>query len=218
MALVKAYLKRVNPGKAAQTLGLDQITCLFNPNQYTLNQANTIAEVTIPGIGVPILQYIAGKARTLKFDLFFDTYEAGKDVSAVTKEVYALLDRESETHVPPQVEFGWGNFSFKCVIDSIDGTFTMFLADGTPVRATLKMSLREIVDVGVEVKSVANESADRVKSWTVKRGDTLAGIAAAEYGDPAQWRPIAEANAIDDPLSIQPGDVLVLPALTGAQA
>jgi LysM repeat protein len=211
MALVKAYLTPVDPKG-------DKIECLFNPNQYTLNQANTIAEVAVPGLGVPILQYIAGKARTLKFDLFFDTYEAGSAVTAMTDKVYALLDRQGQTHVPPLVEFGWGQLKFKCVIDSIDGTFTMFLADGTPVRATLKMSLKEIVDVDVEVKSVANESADRVKSWTVKRGDTLAGIAAVEYGDPTQWRPIAEANGIDDPLSIQPGDVLVLPALTGAQA
>src|SRR5215475_8092601 len=119
MALVKAFLKRMDPSKAAKALGIDKIDCLFNPNLYTLNQANTYAEVAIPGIGVPIVQYVAGKARTLKFDLFFDTYEAGKDVSAVTKQVYGLLDRESETHVPPQVEFGWGNFSFKCVIDSI---------------------------------------------------------------------------------------------------
>ena len=103
-----------------------------------------------------------------------------------------------------------------CVIEIIDGTFTVFKADGTPVRATLKVTLKEIVDVDVEVKSVAAESTDRVKSWTVKRGDTLSGIAAVEYGNPGQWRPIAEANGIDDPLSIQPGDVLVLPALTGS--
>jgi len=210
MALVKAYL---NPDGGGPT---DKIEFLFNPNQYVLNQTNTIAEIAVPGLGVPILQYIGGKARTLKFDLLLDTYEAGTDVSDATKKIYALLDRKGQTHVPPLVEFGWGKFKFKCVLDSIDGTFTMFTSDGTPVRATLKVSLREIVDVDVEVKNVANESTDRVKSWTVKRGDTLSGIAAVEYGDPGQWRPIADANGIDDPLSIQPGDVLVLPAITGS--
>ena len=207
MPLEKVYLK---PDGGAK------IECLFNPTLYVLNQANTLAEVALPGLGVPVIQYIGGKARTLKVDLYLDTYEAGKDVSAETKKLYALLDRNGQTHVPPLVEFGWGKFKFKCVLESIDGTFTMFKSDGTPVRATLKVALKEIVDVKVEVKRVANESTDRVKSWTVKRGDTLSGIAAVEYGDPGQWRPIAEANGIDDPLSIRPGDVLVLPALTGS--
>ena len=38
-------------------------------------------------------------------------------------------------------------------------------------------------------------------------------IAAARYGDPTLWRPIAEENNLDDPLAIQPGQVLVIPAI-----
>jgi nucleoid-associated protein YgaU len=36
--------------------------------------------------------------------------------------------------------------------------------------------------------------------WTVKAGDKLPLIAAQVYGDPRQWRPIAEANNIANPL------------------
>lgn len=36
--------------------------------------------------------------------------------------------------------------------------------------------------------------------WTVKTGDKLPTIAAKVYGDPRLWRPIADANAIDNPL------------------
>jgi nucleoid-associated protein YgaU len=36
--------------------------------------------------------------------------------------------------------------------------------------------------------------------WTVKAGDTLPLIAAQAYGDPRLWRPIADANAIANPL------------------
>lgn len=35
---------------------------------------------------------------------------------------------------------------------------------------------------------------------TVGAGDRLPLIAAEVYGDPRLWRPIAEANGIDDPL------------------
>jgi nucleoid-associated protein YgaU len=47
----------------------------------------------------------------------------------------------------------------------------------------------------------------------VKLGDTLSNIAAAEYGDPNQWRPIAIANRIDNPRVLAPGRGLVIPPL-----
>jgi len=49
--------------------------------------------------------------------------------------------------------------------------------------------------------------------WTVKRGDTIDGIAAAVYLDPRLWRPIAEANGLDDPHHLVPGTVLLIPTL-----
>ena len=47
----------------------------------------------------------------------------------------------------------------------------------------------------------------------MRRGDTLPGIAAREYGDPALWREIADENprAAASPVRLRPGDVLVLP-------
>jgi nucleoid-associated protein YgaU len=57
------------------------------------------------------------------------------------------------------------------------------------------------------------QSADVTKTRRVKLGDTLSSIAGEEYNDPAMWRPIAEANGIDDPRSLTPGTVLAVPAL-----
>lgn len=54
------------------------------------------------------------------------------------------------------------------------------------------------------------------KNYTVKSGDTLAGIAAHEYGDASKWRKISDANNIRDPNIIkqpsQVGRVLKIPA------
>ena len=35
-------------------------------------------------------------------------------------------------------------------------------------------------------------------------GDRLASIATSEYGDPGNWRAIADANGIDDPFQVRP--------------
>ena len=49
--------------------------------------------------------------------------------------------------------------------------------------------------------------------YTVRRGDTLARLAARAYGDPAAWPRILAANAdrLADPDAIFPGQVLHIP-------
>jgi LysM repeat protein len=205
MALAKA---KITPR------GEEAIPVLFNPNQYSLDQANTLAEVGVPGLSAPILQYVRGNGRTLSMDLFFDTYEQRRDVRKYTKRIYGLLDIRGPLHRPPICTFTWGGFSFDCVLERVGGKFTLFLGDGTPVRATLSVSFKEFVEVEVLVRATPTESADHAKTYLVRRGDTLSSIAAAEYGDPTRWRPIAEANRMANPRLLPPGTRLVLPALT----
>jgi nucleoid-associated protein YgaU len=42
----------------------------------------------------------------------------------------------------------------------------------------------------------------------VHEGQSLDWIAYQEYGNPSCWRHIAEINDLDDPLNLQPGQVL----------
>jgi LysM repeat protein len=198
--------------------GGQPIPVLFNPTQYSLDKSNQIAEIGIPGLGAPILQYVRGNVRTLSMELFFDTYEQQTDVREHTNRIYELLAIDSDTHVPPVCTFTWGEFNFQFVLDRVGGRFTLFLSDGTPVRATLTVTLKEFTDVAVEVRANPTQSADHTKTSTVKRGDTLSSIAAAEYGDPAAWRPIAQANRIDNPRVLEPGRLLVIPPLRSGPA
>lgn len=206
MALEKAYIT---------PKGKPKIPVLFNPTQYSVEKSNQIAEIGIPGLSAPILQYVRGNTRTLSMELFLDTYEQQKaDVRTYTNQIYGLLEIDPTTHAPPVCTFTWGQFNFECVLDRVSGRFTLFRADGTPVRATLTVSFKEFVDVTVEVRKNPTQSTDHTKTRTVRRGDTLSNIAAAEFGDPAKWRPIAQANRIDNPRLLRPGQVLIIPPLS----
>lgn len=190
-----------------------EIRVLFNPAQYQLNQSIQLSVEKIPGLSAPVRQFTAGKGRSLSMSLFFDTYEDGTDVRAHTNRIYGLLDIDETLHRPPVCSFAWGGFSFMCLVQSVNGTFKLFLPSGVPVRAELSVSLTEYLSVEQQAKGTKTQSADHAKRFTVRRGDTLASIAAAEYGDPARWRVIAEANGIADPMAIRPGQTLRLPAL-----
>jgi len=194
--------------------GGEEITVLFNPNQYSLEKSNQLAEIGIPGLGAPIVQFVRGNTDTLSMDLFIDTYEDQKDVREYTDKVYELLEIDQDTHVPPICIFRWGTFEFRSVLARVSGKFTLFLENGLPARATLSVSFKQFIDVEVEVKESPTHSADHYKTCVVKQGDTLSSIAAAEYDDPAIWRPLADKNRIANPRDLKPGQRLVIPPLT----
>ncbi len=137
MELVKAYIEPLNGSST------DKIEVLFNPAEYSIEKSNQFQSTPIVGLATPLTQFISGNARTLTMDLFFDTYEKGTDVRDHTKKVFSLLEIDSELHAPPLCQFVWGSIVLKATIEKISSKFTMFLGDGTPVRATLNVTFKE---------------------------------------------------------------------------
>ncbi|MBV9301603.1 MAG: LysM peptidoglycan-binding domain-containing protein [Acidobacteriaceae bacterium] len=196
--------------------GGQSFSVLFNPTNYTVEKANQIAEAAIPGLKAPILQYVHGNSRTLSMELFFDTYEEQEDVSAYTDQVYNLLLIDPSTHVPPICDVSWGSFSFRGVLDHVSGRFTLFQPDGTPARATLSVTFKEYIDVTISIQQRPKQSSDHRKTRVVQAGDRLSDIAYQEYGDARKWRPIADVNRLDNPLTLTPGQRLIIPALNSS--
>jgi nucleoid-associated protein YgaU len=218
--LVKAFLTRKdNPSVI--------VPFLFNPKELSVEKSNQFAEVNVPGLPSPIFQFVRGNARSVTMDLFFDTYEQGADVRTFTDQITGwdagsmfsrlpgsakgLMDIDSDLHAPPVCLFIWGAFIFQCIIERVSKRFTMFLPEGIPVRATLSVTLKEYREVDVQVKEISLQSTDLTKRWVVTQGDSLWSIAAKEYGTPGDWRLIAEANKIDNPRTLTPGEELVVP-------
>lgn len=185
------------------------IPVLFNPTSYALNASFLLAQKPVVG-GTEEVQYVNGSPRVLTMDLLFDTYELGIDVTDHTNDIYELLQVAPAEHHPPVVDFLWGGLKFTCMVQTVNGSFTLFLDSGVPVRATLTVTFKEWIDPKIVPPL---QSADHTKTYVIRRGDSLSSIAHAEYGDAANWRPIAQANAIDNPRSLTPGQRIVVPPL-----
>ena len=124
---------------------------MYNPEELKFEQGNTFAEVGVPGLNAPPLQYVRGRARVLTMELFFDSYETGSDVRGYTQPIVQLLDRQPLTKAPPVLLFSLGQVQFRCVLVDVSQRFTMFLRDGTPVRSSMSVRLQEYVDIDLEV-------------------------------------------------------------------
>jgi nucleoid-associated protein YgaU len=191
------------------TVTNEKISVMFNPEEFKLDQGNIYAEVGIRGLNASPTQYVRGRTRTLTMDLFFDTYESYQDVRLYTAQVVNLLNTLPRTKAPPVLLFSMGRFNFQCVLVDAGQRYTMFLRDGTPVRATLSVSFEEYVRVDVTVQPGAATGSPVLHNFI--QGQTLSGLASNYLGDPTQWRAIAQANKIDDPFNIPSGTQLVIP-------
>ena len=198
------------------------IPVMFNPPEYTIAKGAQFAEIAIPGIDAPILQFIRGQTRTLSLELFFDGTRIGSsaalagDVRLLVEPVAQLGRIQPNTHAPPRIRFIWGmGLSFRGVVDNVQQKFSLFSPAGIPVRATVTLSIKEYKTLEEQLKELNLQSADHTKRRVVKRGDTLSRIAFEEYGDATKWRPIADRNAelIPDPRRLVPGVTLEIPAI-----
>jgi hypothetical protein len=225
--------------------GDEPIEALFNPNEITLSRSLQWEEHRRAVLGGEAyseaqarFRYVA--AETFSIELLFDTYESrsgmsfgaavkdalvplnpfqqsgATDVRRHTGKLAMLAEVNTELHRPPICELRWGEFDiFTGVLTSISQRFSMFLEDGTPVRATVSCDFVESVSPGV-AHAREQHSADVDKTRQVHRGDTLQSLAAEEYGDPRLWRHIAIANGIVNPRDVRPGTVLTIPKLRSA--
>jgi len=207
--LIKARLEIIKP-----TVDDPIIPVHFNPTEYQLQKTNNFSEIAIPGLESPPIQFIRGAAEKMTAELLVDTSDTLDDVrKRYTDKLRDLMRIKQELHAPPIVRFIWDSEIFIGVVESLNITYIMFTPEGVPIRAKLSLTLKEYRPVDVQVKDPPRASPDFEKSITVRRGDTLSGIAASVYQDASVWREIAKANDIKDPRRLNPGTVLTLPRL-----
>jgi hypothetical protein len=208
------------------------IEALFNPEKYTASRSVQFAEIAIPGLDTPVVQFVRGQSEKITLELFFDTTDQGMvdpvvDVRTLTSKVYGLMKVLSKTHAPPRLLLIWGEggklFNYGntilpwCVLESASQEFTLFSPGGAPLRAKVNCTFRDAWTIDEQLQQTPRESSDRTKFAQVKQRQSLSEIAWQQYEDPNQWRPIAEANNLDNPRLLLPGTVLKIPSLTAGQ-
>ena len=207
--LVRAYLEIVRP-----TVPDPLIPFRFNPTEYQLQKGNNFAEIGIPGLESPPIQFVRGSAEKLTAELLVDTSDTLEDVrERYVNKLRDLMNINIELHAPPIVRFVWDRQVFVGVLESLNITYVLFTPEGVPLRAKLSTALKEFRPAAIQVKERPTSSPDFDKTWVVRRGDTLSGIAGAVYRDSSKWRDIATNNGIVDPRRLSPGRVLALPRL-----
>lgn len=132
--------------------GGSNIEFMFNPTELSFKREMNLNSCggARTDSGIPKVSF--GSTKSEKLDLkglIFDTYETGENV--IDKHIQSFqqavefLDNKER---PPMYIFAWGKQEYlRCFVQSLSYTLTMFLPDGTPVRAKVDISLQEIDDI-----------------------------------------------------------------------
>ncbi|MFN8333463.1 MAG: hypothetical protein U0175_25620 [Caldilineaceae bacterium] len=186
-SLTKARLGEADPNKPQQMKAGSDFAVHFNPVslQYTLK--NTLKE----GSGKSKQQHVSQTSAQLSLELIFDTTHSGEDVRVHTVKVVNLMKPDAKTKAPPTVQFEWGTFMFRGLIDSYKETIDFFAANGVPLRSTLSLTLAS----QDKVFDTSSASKDRGADVTTPGGPSLDPTKTAQLaGDPKAARSIASSN------------------------
>jgi phage tail protein X len=202
---------------------------LFNPTEYSISKSNEWKFEKVTGTAFTPPQFGGGSPRELTLNLLLDASLLGKTqhVRGVTDELFKMMEVPagssggSSQAAPPFITFTWGSeTTFKSVCTSLTVAFKLFRPNGDPIRADVKMTLKQAEPASTASSTGANRGTNPTTRadaghgvHRVKDGDTLASIAYEAYGDATVWRAIAQANEIENPMHLRRGRALSLPRL-----
>ncbi|MET8637776.1 CIS tube protein [Streptomyces sp. NPDC004096] len=223
-SLVRARLAIHHPPSgSSRTVGgrIGEVEFQFNPHQMELSRSASWYAQRAVGFDRGAQQEFSGaEPASLSLEVFLDA-SATPGSPRVRREVEKLLSccevdpqtLPTNRPSPPWVRFSWGGFStvqFTAYVESVNAAYSLFSPTGEPLRATCRLNLKEIP---TPTKG-QNPTSGTLRTQRVHRvvaGDSLPSLAWREYGNATQWRAIAEANDIDDPMRLRPGTELLLP-------
>jgi hypothetical protein len=133
-------------------------------------------------------------------------------------------DFVKECHGPPYLAVAWGSVFltqsndpalketsiFKCLLSGMDVKYTLFSAEGHPVRAEIQLKFRGFQDAENRAKG---NSPDLSHVVDVKYGDNLPALCKKIYGSPEFFLQVARINNLPSIYAIEPGMKLLFPPL-----
>ena len=120
----------------------------FNPKEISI--AKSVPWQKQPTLGPGDLEFSSAEPQTMSFELMFDGFEAGASIQGEIDTLQQLSDIDPSLRRPPKVKIAWGNEGtagtmppFEAVVESMGIKYTMFDANGRPLRATVAMGFKQ---------------------------------------------------------------------------
>jgi len=158
----------------------------------------------------------------LKIEFLFDgtdtiegyTYPGVPVADQIDHFLNVVYNLEGEIHRPHFLKVGWGeNFTFDCILTSLDLNYTLFSPTGAPLRAKASATFLNYIEQERRVRQENKESPDLTHVRQVKDGDNLPLMTYNIYGDVAFYLQIAKVNELSTFRRLKVGTDMIFPPL-----
>jgi hypothetical protein len=238
--VAKAELRELLPdGTESQD---HRVQVQFNPESLKVSFANQVVQPESGSRprardqrGTTATQFVGKGSTKLAVQLWFDVtgvLPADKasqtDVRQLTKDVAYFITpkaapNDRDKFIPPGVRFLWGTFQFDGIMESLEESLEYFSPEGKPLRASISLNLvqQEIqfafaTPPNAQSPNTAQPPVGTQPLTPAPQAGTLQGMA-AQQGQGDNWQAIAQANGIENPRRLAPGQLIdfnVKPSLT----
>ena len=209
---------------------------LYNPSTYTVSYPIHFTERQAAGTGGTSSIYGRRPSKEYTFDFILDATGAsdpgvvlglaesvpvlGEVVSAVSinLQVQQFLsvtyDYSREKHRPHYLKLLWGTgFILDCIMTKAEVTYSLFGADGRPLRAKINATFRESQEPDFWQRLLSLLSPDLTRERQVAEGENLPLLSKKEYDDSKHYVELARFNKLKNFRRIRTGQTLKFPPL-----
>jgi hypothetical protein len=193
------------------------ITAMINPENYTLETKVEFNDGQAGGTSGSQPRFEKKPPGELAFEFLYDNTgiidgNKREDISDdLTKLNEFLMGYDGDIHQTRFFKLVWGTSLMKGVCSSLSITYKLFNPDGKPIRATCKITIREVAEEEARVLEENNSSPDLTHFRIVKKGDTLPLMCYKIYGDSKYYIQVAHMNKLYNFRNLKPGDEIFFP-------
>lgn len=194
-------------------------TLMLNPEKIQWSRSNTFNDETNVGSNAVSLKFGKANIQKLSFETVIDCTGVvdparvvmTTEINSLTQVIYTY---NGSIHQPNFLIVSWGGgITFNCVLSSYNLTYTLFSADGTPLRAKVSFEFSSYLSPTLAAKAADNQSPDMTHLVKVVAGVNLPQISRQIYGSANYTVPIAKFNQLNKFRDLQAGQVLTVPPL-----
>lgn len=224
--LAKAQLIQLDDDFKKEKPGGQKVSVQFNPESLKVTFANQLVQPQggDQAAGNTGRQFVGAGTTKLALTLWFDvtamTEDAVDDVRRLTQKVIFFMTptpdkADAKKMVPPATRFVWGSFLFDGIVEGLEESLEFFSPDGKPLRAqiTLTIGQQKILTSEFKGDGKVPSSPGQKPMSQARQGDTAQSVA-AKNGQ-SDWKGMAAANGIEDPLRLSPGQLIDVQAGAG---
>ncbi|MDT7828246.1 hypothetical protein RQM65_06185 [Pricia sp. S334] len=204
-------------------LDKNPISLPVNPESFSQNFKVELNQQQGQGNQGTNPDYMGTKPEELKLDFTFDGtqtiegYAYNSDDPSVKAQLDIFMktvyDMNGEIHRPHFLSVQWGDFTFPCILSNLDLNYSLFKANGDPLRIKASATFLNYIAQQERVARERKKSPDLTHVRLVKAGDRLDHMVHTIYDDPKYVTQVARANGLTTFREIEPGVEMVFPPL-----